>query len=466
MVLTLPVQSSSAQVLGLMYVGNPTHREIAVKALQLALAAGFTDSGITYQEIQERIEAGAYSEDFEPIPGVAGSHYPNPWDQGPIFDFLGFVPITRIPYGSVVDLNRQSGWFRGLPHGYDPVQGFRWPGAGETTLQWANSLNNTFHWGNAIQLYRQGDKAVAYQCLGHVLHLLMDLSVPAHVKVVDHGTTNVRRNSGTPLNPDLADVIVDEYETALGGGLVVLGYTVIPNLLTQFREALDSAEASYIPTFQSWTDYLIQLATYTYGRPRVNEFYTPPSAEGQFGRYLNQSGEIVNPQFYGGAPIGLVDGRVTQFFPHTTANIPGGAILPESVMIAICNDLVPRAVEYCAGLILHFAQIANQVTSVKYSVINPREFSLHQNYPNPFNPSTQIEFQIANSGFVTLKVYNLLGQEVATLVNETLNAGRYEVTFDANKLPRQTAGGLAIGMYFYRLETSNYSDVKKMLLLK
>ncbi|OGU49534.1 MAG: hypothetical protein A2080_12260 [Ignavibacteria bacterium GWC2_36_12] len=103
---------------------------------------------------------------------------------------------------------------------------------------------------------------------------------------------------------------------------------------------------------------------------------------------------------------------------------------------------------------------------------SPEEFKLLQNYPNPFNPTTNIGFRIANlpdgkSGFglVTLKVFDVLGREVATLVNEEKLAGEYEVEFDGSNLPDGKAG-LSSGIYFYMLRTGNYSSVKKMILLK
>ncbi|HEX9655748.1 MAG TPA: YCF48-related protein, partial [Bacteroidota bacterium] len=96
----------------------------------------------------------------------------------------------------------------------------------------------------------------------------------------------------------------------------------------------------------------------------------------------------------------------------------------------------------------------------------PKQTVLEQNYPNPFNPTTRIKYQIPNSNHVTLKVFDILGREVGTLVNETRIAGEHEVTFDANGLARQTAGGLASGVYFYRLQTSNFVDTKKLLLLR
>ena len=88
----------------------------------------------------------------------------------------------------------------------------------------------------------------------------------------------------------------------------------------------------------------------------------------------------------------------------------------------------------------------------------PTEYSLNQNYPNPFNPSTKIRFALPKESQVTLKVYNILGEEVAKLVDQVVPAGYHAYTFDATKL--------ASGIYIYRLEAGNYVDVKKMLLMK
>ncbi len=100
------------------------------------------------------------------------------------------------------------------------------------------------------------------------------------------------------------------------------------------------------------------------------------------------------------------------------------------------------------------------ITSVKetYPGEVPVKFELSQNYPNPFNPSTKINFSIPQNGFATLKVYDSIGKEVATLVNKELKKGCYNVTFNASNL--------ASGIYFYRLNVNNFSAVRKMILLK
>ena len=88
----------------------------------------------------------------------------------------------------------------------------------------------------------------------------------------------------------------------------------------------------------------------------------------------------------------------------------------------------------------------------------PFSYSLYQNYPNPFNPSTKIKFDIKQSSNTKLIIYNILGKEIATLVNEKLNAGSYEVDWDGSGYPS--------GVYFYKLTTDGFSDVKKMILIK
>jgi hypothetical protein len=88
----------------------------------------------------------------------------------------------------------------------------------------------------------------------------------------------------------------------------------------------------------------------------------------------------------------------------------------------------------------------------------PEEYSLGQNYPNPFNPNTTIKFTIPENSFVSLKVYNVLGKEVATLVSEEMNIGTYEVNFSASDL--------SSGVYFYKLETGNFAKTNKMILMK
>ena len=83
---------------------------------------------------------------------------------------------------------------------------------------------------------------------------------------------------------------------------------------------------------------------------------------------------------------------------------------------------------------------------------------LSQNYPNPFNPSTVLRWQQPETGIITLKIYDVLGREVITLVNEELSAGKHEVIFDASQF--------SSGIYFYQLKAGSFVQTKKMILIK
>ena len=109
------------------------------------------------------------------------------------------------------------------------------------------------------------------------------------------------------------------------------------------------------------------------------------------------------------------------------------------------------------------------ITDVKDSevenTIKEYSYKLNRNYPNPFNPSTIISYSLAKRGNVKLKIYDVLGREVATLVNKNQSAGNYEVQFDASA-SSATARNLTSGIYFYRLQSGNFVESKKMVLVK
>ncbi|MDR3610075.1 MAG: T9SS type A sorting domain-containing protein [Ignavibacteriaceae bacterium] len=98
------------------------------------------------------------------------------------------------------------------------------------------------------------------------------------------------------------------------------------------------------------------------------------------------------------------------------------------------------------------------VESISFSAKKVSGYRLNQNYPNPFNPSTTINYQISNQGFVTLKVYDILGNEIQTLVSEVKSEGTYDVTFNSANMPS--------GVYFYKLQSGSFIETKKMILLR
>jgi hypothetical protein len=135
----------------------------------------------------------------------------------------------------------------------------------------------------------------------------------------------------------------------------------------------------------------------------------------------------------------------------TIDGFPIGALHWNDADLAAYNPVVARAQVTTA--------YATAVTSVEGPVSGtPESFELSQNYPNPFNPSTKIDFKLSKASDVKMTVYNVLGQQVATLLNEHMSAGSQSVVFDASKL--------SSGVYFYRLDAGNFSSIKKMMLLK
>jgi hypothetical protein len=144
--------------------------------------------------------------------------------------------------------------------------------------------------------------------------------------------------------------------------------------------------------------------------------------------------------------------QIPQEIRNSYKFIISGAGLPST------NMLTQTSYEFSAvaGVLYSFV-INSTPTGVEDELLN-LNFSLAQNYPNPFNPSTMINYSIKETGLVTLKIYDILGNEVASLVNDVKQAGQYEVKFEASNLPS--------GTYFYKLVQGKNSEIKKLLLLK
>jgi hypothetical protein len=130
----------------------------------------------------------------------------------------------------------------------------------------------------------------------------------------------------------------------------------------------------------------------------------------------------------------------------------------------ITTDAAGRMIVHRSGIPRYISHVISEspgtpfVTDVREEGSVPYKFRLEQNYPNPFNPSTAINFQLSATSHVTLKVFDVLGREVTTLVDETRHAGKHSVSFDARELPS--------GVYFYRLTAGGAVETKRMMLLK
>ncbi len=138
--------------------------------------------------------------------------------------------------------------------------------------------------------------------------------------------------------------------------------------------------------------------------------------------------------------------------------VPGFGTTTESKSYSFTDQNLPSGKYQYRLNQIDFDGTFEYSNTIEVDILSPIEFSLEQNYPNPFNPSTKIRFTIPESGNVSLKIFNLLGSEVATLINEEQQAGNYEVEFNA--------AALASGIYFYRLQAGSFVETKKMLLIK
>ena len=150
-----------------------------------------------------------------------------------------------------------------------------------------------------------------------------------------------------------------------------------------------------------------------------------------------------------------------RFVPKTVTGAVGSGNQGDNIGItSVGNKLWPVWMDDHTGnyQIWTAAVDVNSIGVTQIITEVPEGFFLTQNYPNPFNPTTNLEFGISKLGFVSLKVYDLLGKEVTTLVNEIKPAGLYEVEFDGSILPS--------GIYYYKLEAGSFSETKKMLLIK
>jgi hypothetical protein len=152
----------------------------------------------------------------------------------------------------------------------------------------------------------------------------------------------------------------------------------------------------------------------------------------------------------------------------TTSHFEGTILCQTQIALLTGASFNGKALAQTAVTLQANAIVDPSTATSVASASTPTGFSLSQNYPNPFNPSTKIQYSLQKAGMVSLKVYNLLGNEVSTLVNGRQEAGSYTVPFSA--IGGSASGGntsqLASGVYFYRLETGSFVSTKKLVLVK
>ncbi|MFH1194750.1 MAG: T9SS type A sorting domain-containing protein [bacterium] len=237
----------------------------------------------------------------------------------------------------------------------------------------------------------------------------------------------------------------------------VLGDTIMPNGKTYFTIKTDG----WLPV-QGYINH-IRVDTTT-----ANVYmYDWDNQEVLIDSLLAKKGDIVCDGFictedtvkeYFGV---LVNTKIIESYYITTTGNSGYELAQDfGEIMSYFNDITVYYIHY--EYKLNYAKIDGKEYGVQVSIPTLGEmqkaFSLSQNYPNPFNPVTRIEYQIPSTTKVQLKVYDLLGREVATLVDEEKPAGSYEVEFDAARFPS--------GVYFYTLQTGSFCQTKKLVLVK
>ena len=196
----------------------------------------------------------------------------------------------------------------------------------------------------------------------------------------------------------------------------------------------------------------IVAGTYYHGVHKLNgfsSFWTPIGLTGKssLSMITNEKGDVF---------LGRSNGEVLKYTGDTNW-VSLGTGIPSTYVWCLALDFLDYIYAGTANGTVYRSN--NTVTEVINNFPNElKDFFLKQNYPNPFNPNTTIAYKIPQAGFVSIKVYDILGREVTTLVNEGKPAGSYEVEFNAS--------GLTSGIYFYQLKAGDYSETKKMILLK
>jgi hypothetical protein len=258
---------------------------------------------------------------------------------------------------------------------------------------------------------------IVWEVLGRMCHLLGDMSVPTHSRRDEHG-----------LDPD-------SYENWVGadGG-----------------------------PYQWWTHDSVGQSINPYNAdndPLHYLMYTMQQQANHFGGngpYEGNGNDLI-----GGAPRTLESSFLIGLGLPSLGLPTGNGPWTEANLRNIMNRTLPYAIRATAGLLYWFARETNLIPPVSVQAdkqMAPHAFELDQNYPNPFNPSTTIEYSLPHRAFVEIKVLDVLGREVATLVNEEKQVGSYTL--------RWNAIGVASGVYFYRFSTTDFAQTRKLVLIR
>jgi hypothetical protein len=263
---------------------------------------------------------------------------------------------------------------------------------------------------------------IVWETLGRMCHLLADMSVSAHTHRDEHG-----------LAPD-------SYENWMGGDAhLEWNHQNVGDFINPFTTDKDPLHY-LIYTMQQQADHFGSNGPGNIGNGNDLIGGNPRVAELEFLNSINLS-TFGNP---------------------TTSNGPWNVENLQNIR----DKTYPFIIRATAGLLFWFAVETMIISKIEDKLSLPTIFYLEQNYPNPFNPTTCIQYAISSKQFVSLNVYDVLGNKIATLVNEEKPAGSYEVEFSSGLIYQTIGGPLPSGVYFYQLKTDGFIETKKMILLR
>lgn len=226
------------------------------------------------------------------------------------------------------------------------------------------------------------------------------------------------------------------------------------------RDNQISYDTLYIPQSGTIVDlnFKMESLLHTYDGDISFSIISPTGIEVSLSNRRGSGGDnYINTVFDDSSAVSISTGTAPftgTFRPESPLNVFNGLDVHGNWILKVHDQAASdtgRVESYCLNIIY------NAVLAVNIQQV-PVKFELAQNYPNPFNPITRIKYSVPKQSFVSIKIYDVLGREVKTLVNEMRTAGNYEVDFNASYL--------ASGVYFYRMESGDFTDVKKFVLLK
>jgi hypothetical protein len=297
-------------------------------------------------------------------------------------------------------------------------------------------------------------KIILLFILSFVLSPLISAQTP---QFYNYGTTN--GGNTLPLGAGVGSLVqwlilpgdLNKPKTVISGNITNIYFMLTANLGPyDYKQVSILLGQTYITSLQPYVFYLGQMDT-AYYRDSVTISKTGGGGWLRFTLdhpflYDSTQSLVIQLEHYGFGG----GGTASYIQPHTflTGNRRNYCTVP---------PFVPRGQD---AYVVHFGVDISPVSGIEHPMSSqvPKVYNLEQNYPNPFNPVTKINFDLPKFGFITLKIYDILGQEIATLVNGTKNAGRYNVDFDGSSI--------SSGMYFYKIESNGFVATKKMMLIK